>query len=51
MKKMMINLVAFAGISLFGMGMVSASPSNDCGDEDVQPITTHSAAKATNTET
>ena len=44
MKRIMKYLITFIGLGMLGMGMVSAAPSLDCGDDDSQPISTHSAA-------
>ena len=30
---------------MLGMGMASAAPSLDCGDDDAQPISIHSTAE------
>ena len=45
MKKLMKHLITFIGLGMLGMGMASAAPSLDCGDDDAQPISVHSAAK------
>ena len=46
MKKFIINLVALLGVSILGIGIATATPSSDCGDDDVQPINIHSSVKA-----
>ena len=46
MKAIMKNLVTLVGIILLGIGIGNATPSFDCGDDDVEPISTHSAMKA-----
>ena len=38
-------LMTIIGVSMLGMGIASATPSLDCGDDDAQPISTHSAAE------
>lgn len=43
MRFILKNLIAIFGVIFLGMGMVNAS-SLDCGDDDAQPITVHSAA-------
>ena len=48
MKNIIKNLIALVGVSLLGIGIANAAPSSDCSDDDVQPITVHSAAKAIN---
>ena len=48
MQYILKNLITLIGVSLLGIGIVSASPSSDCGDEDVKPITIHSSAKLVN---
>ena len=45
MKKIMKHLVAYIGIGMLGMGIASAAPSLDCGDDDAQPISVHSATE------
>ena len=47
MKNVMKNIIVIIGISIFGVGIVNAAPSTDCGDDDVQPIKIHSAVVAT----
>lgn len=39
------NLIALFGVIFLGIGMVNAAPLLDCGDDDAEPITVHSAAK------
>ena len=46
MKRIMKYLITFIGLGMLGMGMASATPSVDCGDDDAQPISVHSAAEA-----
>ena len=46
MKKIMKYLITFIGLGMLGMGMLSAAPSLDCGDDDAQPISIHSTAEA-----
>ena len=48
MRKLMKNIIAVIGIGLFGIGMASATPSLDCGDDDAQRISIHSAAEVIN---
>lgn len=50
MQNVIKNLVAIIGITLLGLGIANATPSSDCGDDDVKPINVHSAAKAINKE-
>lgn len=50
MRSVTKNLIALIGLSLLGIGIANATPSSDCGDDDVQPINVHSAAKAVNKE-
>ncbi len=45
MKKVMKNAIAIIGLTFLGMGITNATPSSDCGDDDVQPINVHSTAK------
>ena len=45
MKKLMKYLITIIGLGMLGMGMASAAPSLDCGDDDAKPISTHGAAK------
>ena len=47
MQKIMKYLVIFIGASMLGIGMASATPLLDCGDDDAQPINVHSAAEVT----
>lgn len=52
MREIMKSLITLIGITLLGIGMASATPSSsDCGDDDVQPISVQSAAKAINKDT
>ena len=51
MQNVIKNLVAIIGITLLGLGIANATPSSDCGDDDVQPINVHSAAKAISKDT
>ena len=48
MQNIIKNLIALVGVSLLGIGIANATPSSDCGDDDVQPINVHSAATAIN---
>ena len=50
MRDVAKNLIALIGLSLLGIGIANATPSSDCGDDDVKPINVHSAAKAVNKE-
>lgn len=50
MQNVIKNFVAIIGITLLALGIANATPSSDCGDDDVQPIDVHSATKATNKE-
>ena len=50
MQNILRNLIAVIGVTLLGIGIANATPSSDCGDDDVQPINVHSAAKAINKE-
>ena len=45
MKKLMKYLVTTIGLGVLGMGIASAAPSLDCGDDDAKPISTHGAAE------
>lgn len=45
MGKIMKNIIALISVGLLGLSVAIAAPSTDCGDEDVQPIKIHSAAK------
>ena len=46
MKNFIKNLVAFIGVCALGMGVVNASPSLDCGDDDAKPINTQTSVKS-----
>ena len=46
MRFILKNLIAVFGVIFLGMGMVNASQL-DCGDDEAEPITVHSAAVAT----
>ena len=50
MQKLIKGLITIIGVTLLGIGMANASPSTDCGDDDVQPINIHSAAQSINKE-
>ena len=43
MRYILKNLIAIFGFIFIGIGMANAS-SIDCGDDDAEPITVHSAA-------
>lgn len=51
MKNPVKNFVAIIGIFALAIGISTAAPSSDCGDDDVQPINVHSTAKVINKET
>lgn len=48
MRYIFKNLIALFGVIFLGVGVVNAATSIDCGDDDAEPITVHSAAKAIN---
>lgn len=50
MQNVIKSLITIVGVTLLGIGIANATPSLDCGDDDVQPINIHSAAKAINKE-
>lgn len=47
MQKLMKYLITIIGVGMLGMGIASATPLLDCGDDDAQPINVHSAAEVT----
>ena len=44
MQKLIKGLITIIGVGFLGMGIASATPSVDCGDDDAQPINIHSSA-------
>jgi len=50
MQNVIKSLIAIVGVTVLGIGIASAGPSSDCGDDDVQPINIHSASKAISKE-